>query len=172
MYFFCVLVSYVLAIWFSDPGLGVRPGEVSSTWGHITIHPLTASCCKYAILENTHLNTNEGVQIVECVSLSEKQSRLAPFRESQLSGDSRNWVSRSVYSGARAENRPPDGVSRQFASRSISSERTPPLLTLITNTIQLKAIMLMWIEREIKQDSEMFHLGSNELISQGIKNPR
>lgn len=61
--------------------------------------------------------------------------------------------------------------SQQFALQSISSERMPPLLTLITNTIQLKAIMLMWIEREIKQDSEMFHLGPNELISQGIKNP-
>lgn len=61
--------------------------------------------------------------------------------------------------------------SQQFALQSISSERMPPLLTLIGNTIQLKAIMLMWIEREIKQDSEMFHLGQNELISHGIKNP-
>lgn len=100
-------------IWFSDSASGVRPGEAPSTWGYITIHSLIASFCQYTIFENAHLNTNRVFQILESVSLYEKQSRLAPgvVRESELSGDSRGWVSCSIFPWARAENGPPDGVS-------------------------------------------------------------
>ena len=92
-------------------------------------------------------------------------------RRNELSGDPWGWISEAIFPCGKSWKDVPQVESQQFALQSISFERLPPLLTLITNTIQLKAIMLMWIEREIKQDSEMFHLGPNELISQGIKNP-
>ena len=55
--------------------------------------------------------------------------------------------------------------------QAIPSQRMPPLLTLITSTIQLKGIMFMLIKRKIKRDIEMFPWGSKELISQDTENP-
>lgn len=164
----------MVVIWSLDSALGVILRKVSSTYKIIEqFTHVFMSFCAYSILGNMHLNANKILQTFECVNLYEKCNGLPLFMRNELSGDSlRLSFLRPSFPEARAEKKKlPDGVSAvclavnflwENATFAVSNHKSNPIKSYYVNVNR---------EREIKQHSEMFHLGPNELISQGIKNP-